>query len=85
MTAQSSSDTAPQVDPETRFSTPGNIVSDTGIDPDQKRKALDAWRCDLEDRLRATFEGMTPVAGRTAAEAALLAQVRAAERAMTGI
>lgn len=58
--------------PETVFRTPADVVAEIGLTRGQKVVALKRWAQLLDDRLRASNEGMTPPAGQGAREAATI-------------
>ena len=64
-----------QLEPETVFARPLDIVTVGGRARGQKIAALGRWNLTLQDRLRATNEGMAPPAGQTAAEAATIEEI----------
>ena len=64
-----------RIEPETVFSRPLDIVTDQGLTREQKFATLERWNLALQDRLRATGEGMAPRPGETAAEAALIEEI----------
>ena len=64
-----------RTDPEAVFSSPLDIVGEPGLTRGQKIAALQRWKQLLEDKLRATGEGMAPPAGQTAEEAETLADI----------
>ena len=64
-----------RTEPETVFSSPLNIVCEPGLTRGQKIATLERWKQLLEDKLRATGEGMAPPAGQTAEEAETLADI----------
>jgi hypothetical protein len=69
-----------RLEPDSVFCRPLDIVSEPGLTRGQKIAALERWSQTLEDRMRATDEGMTPPAGRTAAEAATVEEIGKALR-----
>ena len=64
-----------RMDAETVFRDPLNIVAEPGLTRGQKIAALERWKQTLQDRLKATGEGMAPPAGQSAEEADALAQI----------
>lgn len=70
--------TAPDGDLETVFQRPHDGVTRTDLSRDIQIKILKNWDELLRARLRATDEGMAPPTGKTADEAATLAEVGAA-------
>jgi hypothetical protein len=61
-----------RLEPDTVFASPLDIVAETGLTRGQKIAALKRWDLTLQDRLRATGEGMAPPEGQTAVEAATI-------------
>ncbi len=64
-----------RLEPDTVFDRPLDIVSETGLTRGQKIAALERWSQALQDRIRATGEGMAPPAGQTAEEAAMIEEI----------
>ena len=64
-----------RLEPESVFARPLDIVTVVGLTRGQKIAALGRWNLTLQDRLRATNEGMAPPAGQTAAEAATIEEI----------
>jgi hypothetical protein len=64
-----------RLEPDTVFSSPLDIVAEQGLTRGQKIAALKRWEQTLQDRLRATSEGMSPPAGQTANEAAIIERI----------
>jgi len=62
-------------EPDTVFARPLDIVNETGLSRGQKIAALERWNQTLQDRLRATGEGMAPPEGQTANEAATVEEI----------
>jgi hypothetical protein len=59
-------------DSESVYPLPAAVLSDSSLTHAQKIGVLKRWKANLVDRLRATGEGMTPPAGQTAREAAMI-------------
>jgi hypothetical protein len=70
-------------EPETVFSRPVDVLVDDDLNHEQKIAALERWKEALQDRLRATGEGMAPPAGETAREAALIEEIGKALKLLT--
>jgi hypothetical protein len=64
-----------RLEPDTVFVSPLDIVAEPGLTRGQKTAALKRWEQTLQDRLRATSEGMSPPAGETANEAATIEKI----------
>ena len=64
-----------RLEPDCVFSRPLDIVCEAGLTRGQKIAALRRWDQALQDRIRATGEGMTPAAGRTADEAEMVEEI----------
>jgi hypothetical protein len=69
-----------QLESDTVFSRPIDIVEAPGLTRGQKIDALERWNQTLLDRIRATDEGMAPPAGQTAEEAATVQEISEALR-----
>ncbi len=61
-------------DPEARFSSPDDVVSDNALTREEKIAALKHWRFTVDQRLAAGDEGMPP-AGTEARDAELLRRI----------
>jgi hypothetical protein len=57
------------IEPEVLFNTPEDVVVSHALTVSQKIEVLERWSQSLQDRIRATGEGMQPAAGQTAKEA----------------
>jgi hypothetical protein len=64
-----------RLEPDTVFASPLDIEAETGLTRGQKIAALKRWEQTLQDRLRATGEGMAPPEGQTALEAATIQKI----------
>ncbi|ODT91933.1 MAG: hypothetical protein ABS86_01950 [Sphingobium sp. SCN 64-10] len=62
------------VDPAQLDRSPEDILADISLDVHQKRKLLEDWAADLDARLTADDEGMTPQAPEIAASDAAIRQ-----------
>jgi hypothetical protein len=71
------------IEPETVFSRPLDVLVNDDLNHEQKSAALERWKEALQDRLRATGEGMAPPAGETAREAALIEEIGKALKLLT--
>ena len=71
-----------RLDPEAVFSDPSQVIAASGLTRGQKIATLDRWKQMLLERMRATTEGMAPVAGGTAEEAATVERISKALRAL---
>lgn len=60
------------IEPEVVFTSPKELVSSNSLTVAQKLDVLERWSRSLQDRIRATGEGMQPPAGQTADEAATI-------------
>ncbi len=67
-----------KLDPERAFDTPDDVLANAGMTRAQKLAAISAWRFVLEERLKATSEGM-PAEGTTDHDVRLLEKVLAVE------
>lgn len=70
--------------PDSVFSRPLEIVSYPHLAREQKITALERWALTLQDRLRATSEGMAPPPGKSAAEAAAVEEIAQAIQLVKG-
>jgi hypothetical protein len=64
-----------RLEPDAVFTSPLDIVAEAGLTRGQKIAALKRWEQTLNDRLRASSEGMTPPPGNSAAEAATIERI----------
>ena len=71
-----------RLEPDAVFAHPDELVAQEGLTRGQKIAALERWELTLQDRLRATDEGMAPPAGQTADEAVLIEAVAGALKAL---
>ncbi len=71
-----------RLEPDTVFAHPDELVAQEGLTRGQKIAALERWELTLQDRLRATDEGMAPPAGQTADEAELIEAIAGALKAL---
>ena len=62
-------------EPDAVYEKPADVVNEPGLTRGQKVAALECWELALQDRIRATGEGMAPEAGQTADEAATVIEV----------
>ena len=62
-------------EPDAVYEHPIDVVNEEGLTRGQKIATLERWDLTLQDRIRATDEGMAPEAGQTADEAALVVEV----------
>jgi hypothetical protein len=69
-------------DPETVFNHPIDVISDSTLSHAQKTAVLTRWKQNLQDRIRATGEGMNPPAGKTANESDMLETIAKAITAL---
>lgn len=64
-----------RLEPDAVFADPLDIVAEIGFTRGQKIATLKRWEQSLQDRMRATGEGMAPPAGQTADEAATIVKI----------
>lgn len=62
-------------EPDAVYASPMDLVNEAGLNRGQKIAALERWSLTLQDRIRATGEGMAPEAGHTADESALVVEI----------
>ena len=60
---------------DTVYDSPMDLVNESGLNRGQKIAALERWSVTLQDRIRATGEGLAPEAGKTADESALVVEI----------
>jgi hypothetical protein len=73
-----------RLEPDSVFSRPLDIVHEPGLSRGQKIAALERWNQALQDRIRATDEGMAPPAGQTAEEATMVQEIGQALKSLQG-
>jgi hypothetical protein len=64
-----------RLEPDAVFARPLDIVAEGGLTRGQKIASLKRWKQALQDRMRATSEGMAPPPGQTAKEAATVEEI----------
>ena len=62
-------------EPDAVYAKPIDLVNEPGLTRGQKIAALERWNLSLQDRIRATGEGMAPEAGQTAEESATVVEI----------
>lgn len=67
-----------KLDPERAFEDPSDVLTNAGMTRAQKLAAISGWRFVIEERLKATSEGM-PAEGTTDRDVRLLEKVLAVE------
>ena len=62
-------------EPDAVYAKAIDVVNEPGLNRGQKIATLERWNLTLQDRMRATNEGMAPEAGQTADEAASVVEI----------
>ena len=62
-------------EPDAVYAQAIDVVNEPGLNRGQKIATLERWSLTLQDRMRATNEGMEPTDGQTADEAATIVEI----------